>query len=294
MLQVTGLRPSLSSDLTLTVSFANDEFDEKDVEFLLTHFPKEFMSTGKKRKPALDDVRSLFTKVKVTTIGRSMDRETASKYPLTSPSRRCAFTVAFEREQLFVGARYRKFSRDLPQSPWTINAETPKLPGNSVSEKVCKTLETHFAADATRFIASGREDIDVRMLGSGRPFAVQLLNARKVASLRPKVVAETLARLTEEVNKDIDIDISPLVKVSTKQALQLNVGQEEKKKMYSAVCGSSGKITPEMLQKLEASIPLEIVQKTPIRVLKRRPLLDRKRNIFAMKTLQLDDTHFFV
>lgn len=29
--------------------------------------------------------------------------------------------------------------------------------------------------DAVRFIASGREDIDVRMLGNGRPFVLQVV-----------------------------------------------------------------------------------------------------------------------
>ena len=44
-------------------------------------------------------------------------------------------------------------------------------------------LVKHFAATSSKFSASGREDMDVRMLGNGRPFVVQLLNAHKTAEL---------------------------------------------------------------------------------------------------------------
>ena len=35
-----------------------------------------------------------------------------------------------------------------------------------------------FRAEAAKFAAAGREDRDVRMLGTGRPFVMHLLDAR--------------------------------------------------------------------------------------------------------------------
>lgn len=44
-----------------------------------------------------------------------------------------------------------------------------------VSEKVGAPFITETGCDVARFVASGREDIDVRMLGNGRPFVLQVI-----------------------------------------------------------------------------------------------------------------------
>ena len=36
----------------------------------------------------------------------------------------------------------------------------------------------HIRANEARFSSAGREDVDVRMLGTGRPFIVELVNPR--------------------------------------------------------------------------------------------------------------------
>lgn len=49
-----------------------------------------------------------------------------------------------------------------------------------------------------------------------------------------------------------------------------------------------------MIDKLKSSAPIEILQKTVIRVLKRRPLIDRKRTIFVLNAFKIDDYHFVI
>ncbi|CAK5010874.1 unnamed protein product [Meloidogyne enterolobii] len=85
----TKLRPTLNSDLILTVSFENDEFMETDFNFALLNFPNEFTnSTNKKRRKlknenntdknhinANSDLTQLLTKVKVRSL--SMTNEIA-------------------------------------------------------------------------------------------------------------------------------------------------------------------------------------------------------------------------
>uniref|UniRef100_A0AC34R743 Uncharacterized protein n=1 Tax=Panagrolaimus sp. JU765 TaxID=591449 RepID=A0AC34R743_9BILA len=44
------LRPSLHSDMILTVTFENDEFKNKDVDFFMCHQPTQFLKTGRKRQ----------------------------------------------------------------------------------------------------------------------------------------------------------------------------------------------------------------------------------------------------
>lgn len=51
---------------------------------------------------------------------------------MSSPTQPINFTVRFEREAVFIGGRYLKFSRTLPQSPWTSVPYAIKKFGNSV------------------------------------------------------------------------------------------------------------------------------------------------------------------
>jgi tRNA U54 and U55 pseudouridine synthase Pus10 len=47
-----------------------------------------------------------------------------------------------------------------------------------LQEELEAVLLKEFRAEKATFIAAGREDRDVRMLGSGRPFVLELINAR--------------------------------------------------------------------------------------------------------------------
>lgn len=52
---------------------------------------------------------------------------------MSSPTQPFDFTVQFERNAIYIGGRYLKFSRNLPQSPWTSEPYAAKIFGNSVS-----------------------------------------------------------------------------------------------------------------------------------------------------------------
>ncbi|KAL3089097.1 hypothetical protein niasHT_023561 [Heterodera trifolii] len=419
--KATGLRPSLNSDLTLTVTLENDEFVQSDFDFLVLHFPDEFMRGhapkrrrrgGGSRTPtsggtnaiaedgAVDMASSLLTKMKIKAARDQMSRAVANIFKFAPASLPCTCkSVTLERLPLFIGGRYCKYSRALPQSPWigandeeapptavvatngggpatvadgtatvegiaipatvadgkTIPANvaeatlatvadgtaTPAtvadgtatvegiaisatvadgtatkaattvqigtlptaarhiLPQSSISEKIAGAMVRHFGADGSRFIASGREDIDVRMLGNGRPFAVQLLNARKTACLRTRATAATaLSALAAQINaseeRTRDISVHALAHVSAKQAQQLNVGQEEKRKTYSALCCTRTPLVDDVpLRTLHAhSFPVQVAQRTVVRVLRRRPLIDRTRFVYAMRAFALDRHHF--
>src|SRR4051794_33224622 len=86
-------------------------------------------------------------------------------------------------------------------------------------------MKDHFRADSATFIAAGREDIDVRMCGSGRPFAVQLVNARQEGASKSN--GPRLGKLEELVNRaNPDIRINSLAHVDSAEVIRLNVGQE--------------------------------------------------------------------
>jgi len=69
----------------------------------------------------------------------------------------------------------------------------------------------------------------------------------------------------------------------------------EKRKTYTALCYSRVPLDEEVLGRLRGlHFPIEISQKTAIRVLKRRPLADRKRNIFSLNAYLVDSYHFLI
>ncbi|VDM66517.1 unnamed protein product, partial [Strongylus vulgaris] len=173
-------------------------------------------------------------------------RRSRSKFELSSPSRFCSYSISFERDPIFIAGRYCKYSRTLPQSPWSSEDKAaPKLPGHSVcisenfvlqyeftfkvSEKVCEPLKKRFAASDARFVASGREDLDVRMLGRGRPFTVELRNCHLTSSLSGTDYVGTLQNVEIEINNmHPDIEVKYLTRISREEAELISLGEEGK------------------------------------------------------------------
>jgi tRNA pseudouridine synthase 10 len=97
--------------------------------------------------------------------------------------------VRLQVNPLFVAGRYRKLVRDIPQSKWFCSScrgkgcekcdGTGKIYTESVEELVSKPLLEAAQGEKTSFHASGREDIDARMLGNGRPFVIEISKPEK-------------------------------------------------------------------------------------------------------------------
>jgi hypothetical protein len=71
--------------------------------------------------------------------------------------------------------------------------------------------------------------------------------------------------------------------------MNLKAGEEKKIKHYLALCICSDPIEPESLQKLGDIKDLTLSQKTPVRVLHRRPLATRSRTVHSMRAWLLDN-----
>ncbi|VDN27248.1 unnamed protein product [Gongylonema pulchrum] len=282
--QATGLLPSLNSDLTLTLTFTNDEFNVTDVEYLVRKCPDDFRVAKKRLHcgAVQDPVLLMYTKQRIANIAHKLDREYALSYRMASPSAPCTYTVAFERNPLFIAGRYLKFSRTLPQSPWSSSFDEPRIPGNSISEKIVACLIEETRCDSTRFMAAGREDID-------------LINPKKTNSFRRDHLQATLKRMENCINKNTDVRVVPgLRRISAEQSSFVKNDQDEKQKLYTGYCYSTQKLDDLLLNELPSKAPIELVQKTPVRVLKRRPLLERRRTVFSIAAIKLDDYHFLI
>lgn len=55
----------------------------------------------------------------------------------------------------------------------------------------------------TQFMHAGREDFDVRMLGSGRPFVLEIINAR--AAVPPQSAFDAMQLALEQVLRTLEL-----------------------------------------------------------------------------------------
>lgn len=100
---------------------------------------------------------------------------------------------------IFVAGRYRKLTRSLSQTPWILKGK--RMMEESVSEIIVENLAEFFgvSADKVIFSSSGREDVDVRCLGKGRPFVLEIPDARK--STLPQSIAGSVESSVEKSQK---------------------------------------------------------------------------------------------
>ncbi|XP_041468992.1 tRNA pseudouridine synthase Pus10-like [Lytechinus variegatus] len=207
-------------------------------------------------------------------------------HPPVIPQSGSSYSIECLHESVFLAGRYTKHSRHLSQTPWILEGE--RKTESSVEEHICKPIQEALRAADYRFASSGREDVDVRTLGRGRPFVVEVVNPRKNI-----VCVEECKGLQEEINKRTsDVGVRDLQIVGKDATMKLKEGETEKKKSYMALVRVASPVCQEDLDKLNTDQEIVLKQKTPIRVLHRRPLATRERSVHSMTTERVDDLNF--
>eukprot|EP00850_Spirogloea_muscicola_P001977 SM000007S20937 [mRNA] locus=s7:998716:1003912:- [translate_table: standard] len=189
----------------------------------------------------------------------------------------CELAVFCWRNPVFIGGWYLKFSRNIPQSRWLIDEE--RMGDGSVQELIADRIVPHFRADNYKFHAAGREDMDVLMLGNGRPFLVEVLNARDLPC------QTRIEGMEAAINgsKEGWVKVRRLQMVGPEALGLMRDGELSKQKEYRAVVWLSRPANPADVVRLEALKNIVIEQRTPIRVLHRRSPLVRLRTIHDMR-----------
>jgi len=216
------------------------------------------------------------------SLGKVADEMFTKHYPVPPPVPSMAVTVTTKllRSSCYIGGRYCKFSRELPQTPWFIN--NVRKCESSVEELVSLSISHEVKATEYKFLASGREDVDVRMLGGGRPFALECCNPK-----RAKFTVDQLKQLELEFNsKQLDISVHNLRLVNKEDIKTLKEGEEEKTKEYTALCVTATPVEEEKFRELDELKDLELEQQTPIRVLHRRANATRHKVVHSVRTVR--------
>ncbi|KAK6245633.1 hypothetical protein SCA6_008723 [Theobroma cacao] len=203
------------------------------------------------------------------------DQETSEHFesPIEKVSEPCHLVYVCCRTHIYLCGRYLKYSRNVSQTRWIIDEE--RMGEASVE------VATFFLCqgDNYKFHAAGREDIDVRMLGSGRPFLLEIQNARQVPS--ELIVKEMESKINGLENKLVGV--KNLKVVGSQGWALMHEGEAEKQKQYCALVWISRPLEDEDMQTISLLNDMKILQRTPIRVLHRRSPLEREKIIHWMK-----------
>ena len=196
---------------------------------------------------------------------------------------------------VYVRGRYRKLDRTLPQTRWpcrrcrgrgcTHCGGTGKTYPTSVEEIIAAPFLRATGAEGSRFHGMGREDIDARMLGRGRPFVLELVKPR----VRSVDLAAMAAELAQEGTGRVEVvDLRP------SEALDvIRVKEASPEKSYRV--GVAGDVpVAKVNEALELALSQAIAQRTPKRVAHRRSDRVRTRRVVAARVVEAAEGRFTI
>ena len=199
--------------------------------------------------------------------------------------------VRIQANPLHIAGRYKKLVRGIPQSKWFCSKcrgegcaqcnWTGKMYPESIEEIIATpTLEATRGEDAS-FHAAGREDIDARMLGRGRPFILEVKKPRK-RFIDLKALAETINEKAKEKLEVLNLHFAD------KDAVRKLKKKETAEKVYKVVIKFDRSVADEELKLIEEKLTNAVIrQQTPLRVLHRRADRIREKHIYKAKIKRL-------
>jgi len=194
---------------------------------------------------------------------------------------------------VYVRGRYRKLDRTLPQTRWPCRrcqgrgcdtcGGTGKTYPTSVEEIIAGPFLRATGAEGTRFHGMGREDIDARMLGRGRPFVLELV--------RPRVRTIDLARMQTELAAEAAGRVEVLELRPSEAPEVVRVKEATPEKSYRV--GVVGVVpVAKVNEGLELALRQAIAQRTPTRVAHRRSDRVRTRRVVSARVVEAADGRF--
>ena len=229
-------------------------------------------------------------------IGKALEKKLSKTVDFEKPDimaiiDTCFNTVTLQIASLYLYGRYKKYSREIPQTKWFCKTcrgkgcrkcgYTGKLYETSVEELISKKILDVTQGEDEAFHGAGREDIDVRMLGNGRPFVLEIKN--------PKIRTFNLKKIEKEINKEHGNMIKVIgLRYSDKSEVE-RIKKAAFNKQYRVVFSCEKPINTEKLKKAVQALPgSKINQLTPSRVAHRRANMVRTKHIYKCDIEQVE------
>jgi len=199
-------------------------------------------------------------------------------------------SVDVQVNSAFVYGRYRKLERGIPQTEWPcrdcngtglVHGEQCATCGGegylyteSVEELTAPVVRDAMKGESATFHGAGREDVDARMLGEGRPFVIEVTEPRTRT-----VDTDTLAADIDEF-ADGKVEVRDLRLVS--YGMVERVKEHDASKRYRMVVEFDEPVEGAVLtDALSALSGATIEQETPQRVSHRRAAKTRVREVHS-------------
>ena len=175
---------------------------------------------------------------------------------------------------LYIYGTYLKKRRDIPQTRW-INGT-----GDSIESLIGEILIKHTGGKNYKLHGSGREDVDVMMLGNGREFVMEIDE--------PSIRNVDLKEFMEEVNASNSGIYISCLEFSTKDKIR-EIKEATYDKVYMATVECDQEISRNKLESTCNALKNQVIsQRTPVRVIGNRADLIRKKEI---KYINIEDIH---
>lgn len=204
--------------------------------------------------------------------------------------------VSLQLNPIHISGRYRKLVRNIPQSRWFCSKckgkgceqcnWTGKMYPESVEEIVGNPTLELTKGESIAFHGAGREDIDARMLGLGRPFVIEVKKPRK------RFI--NLRLLQESINEKAKgkVEVSKL-RFANKDIVRKLKRGDEAQKLYRAIVELDRPVLKKQLDLLKKTLSgAVIMQQTPKRVAHRRADLVREKYIYKTEVKRLTPNRF--
>jgi len=227
------------------------------------------------------------------TTGKQIDYDRPDIVVLMNP-----FTeqISLQINPIHIGGRYRKLTRGIPQSRWLCgNCRgkgckkcdwTGRMYSESVEEIVGQPALKLTQGVEIALHGAGREDIDARMLGTGRPFVIEVKEPRK------RLI--NLKDLEETINTSAKgkVKVSGLY-LASKDIVRKLKRSDTAQKLYRATVELDTSVSKNQLTALAKTLTgAAIKQQTPKRVMHRRADLVREKYIYKAKVMRLTPNRF--
>ena len=202
--------------------------------------------------------------------------------------------VRLQINPIFIEGRYRKLIRGIPQTKWPCTKckgrgceecnFTGKQYPESVEELLSETVLKHTKGYEAKFHGAGREDIDVRMLGTGRPFVLEIKEP-KIRKIDLKRIEEEVAEVAKGKTEYLNLKFT-----ERKRKAEIKVSSPDTYKVYRALVKCEDDIREEDLEKLQSLHMIQ--QRTPIRVSHRRADKIREKDVKSIEAKLIDSNTF--
>ncbi|PSQ41234.1 tRNA pseudouridine(54/55) synthase Pus10 [Halobacteriales archaeon SW_5_68_122] len=174
--------------------------------------------------------------------------------------------VEVQRNSVTVYGRYRKLERGIPQTEWDTYDE-------SVEELMAPPFLSALRGTEAVFHGAGREDVDALMLGSGRPFVLEVKSPRRRTA--------DLAELRAQVNDSEKVEVEALTFATHETVAR--VKELDATKTYRATVEFDNAVADdEFAAALSDLDGVTVDQRTPNRVDHRRADRVRERRVLSV------------